>query len=75
MLEKISFSVQQQQKKLTGKVVLELDLSVKVVRGGPSFSEGKTILLVSILGFKITNNDTGLVIALTVNLEGLFIHL
>lgn len=56
---------------LTGKVVFELNLSVEVVRSSPGFSEGKTVLLVSILGFKITDNDTGLVITLTVNLEGL----
>jgi len=56
--------------KTLGKVVLEFDLSVKMVGGSPSFGEGKTVLLVSVLGFKITNNDTGLVITLTVNLEG-----
>lgn len=68
----IWISIRAFQFKLTGKVVLEFDLSVKMVGGGPSFSESETVLLVSVLGFEITNNDTGLVITLTVNLEGLF---
>lgn len=56
---------------LTGEVVLKFDLSVKMVGGSPSFSESETVLLVSVLGFEITNDDTSLVITLTVNLEGL----
>lgn len=56
---------------LTGKVVLELNLSVQVVGGGPGLSEGDALSLVSILGLEVTNDDTGLVITETVNLEGL----
>ena len=44
-----------------------------MVGGGPSFSEGDTLGLVSVLGLKVTNNDTGLVVTLTVDLEGLYI--
>lgn len=44
-----------------------------MVGGSPSFSESETVLLVSILGLKITNNDTSLVVTLTVHLEGLYI--
>lgn len=55
----------------TGQVVLKFDLAVKVVGGGPCFSESDTLGLVSILGLKITNNDAGLVVTLTVHLEGL----
>lgn len=57
--------------KLTGKVVLELNLSVQVVGGGPGLSEGDTLGLVGILGLEVTNDDTRLVVAETVNLEGL----
>jgi len=53
-----------------GKVVLELNLSVQVVGGGPGLSEGDTLGLVGILGLEVTNDDTRLVVAETVNLEG-----
>lgn len=59
---------------LTGKVVLKLDLAVEVVGGGPGFSEGDTLGLVGVLGLEITNNDTGLVVTLTVDLESLYTH-
>jgi hypothetical protein len=52
------------------KVIFQFNLSVEVVGGSPSFSESETVLLVSILGLKITNNDTSLVVTLTVHLEG-----
>jgi hypothetical protein len=58
--------------KLTSKVVLQFDLSVEVVGGGPGLSEADTIGLVSVLGLKITKDDTGLVVALTVDLESLW---
>jgi hypothetical protein len=56
---------------LTGDVVFKLNLSVKMVGGSPGLSEADTIGLVSILGLEITKDDTGLVVALTVDLEGL----
>lgn len=56
---------------LTSKVIFELDLSVEVVGGSPSFSEANAVGLVRVLGLEITEDDTGLVVALTVNLEGL----
>jgi len=52
------------------KVIFELDLSVEVVGGSPSFSEANAVGLVRVLGLEITEDDTGLVVALTVNLEG-----
>ena len=57
----------------TGQVVLQLDLAVQVVGSGPGLSEGDALGLVSILGLEITDNDTGLVVTLTVDLEGLFV--
>jgi CobQ-like glutamine amidotransferase family enzyme len=56
---------------LTGKVVLELNLSVQVVGGSPSLSEGDTLSSVGILGLEVTNDNTRLVITETVDLEGL----
>jgi len=52
------------------KVIFELDLSVEVVGGSPSFSEANAVGLVRVLGLEITEDDTGLVVTLTVNLEG-----
>jgi hypothetical protein len=56
---------------LTSKIVFKLNLSVKMVRGSPSLSEADAIGLVSILGLEITKNNSGLVVALTVDFEGL----
>jgi hypothetical protein len=42
-----------------------------MVRGSPSLSEADAIGLVSILGLEITKNNSGLVVALTVDFEGL----
>jgi len=53
-----------------GKVVLELNLSVQVVGGSPSLSEGDALSSVGILGLEVTNDDTRLVVTETVNLEG-----
>jgi hypothetical protein len=43
-----------------------------VVGGSPGLSEADAIGLVGILGLEITKDDTGLVVALTVDLEGLY---
>lgn len=42
-----------------------------MVRSSPGLSEADTVDLVGILGLEITKDDTGLVVALTVDLEGL----
>jgi hypothetical protein len=63
--------VVEKQNPLTGKVVVEFDLAIQVVGGGPGFSEGDPIGLISILGFKVTNNGSFLVVTLAIDFEGL----
>lgn len=58
-------------KYFTSKVVLQLNLAVEMVGGSPYLSDRHAVLSIGPFGFKITYNDTSLVVTITIYFESL----